>query len=115
MNSEMFNKMLKNHMGESVLIWCEEDTQSSAWDSGEVGVVEQYGEPVLAYIEGTGTSGASNQYIHPLQEGDKELEHPWIQQLLMEGQYRWYEAPHKNAQTFYEEWESKVKYREFEY
>ena len=114
MNSELFNKMLKNHMGESTLIWAEEDVNSSAYDSGEVGVTEQYGEPVLAYIKSTGTSGARNDYVYPLREGDEELKNPWVEQLLMEGQYRWYEAPHKNAQTFYEEWESKVKYREFE-
>lgn len=115
MNSERFKKMLKNHMGETTLVWGEEDINSSAWDSGELGIVELHGEPVLAYIEGTGTSGASNQYVYPLQEGDKELEHPWIQQLLMEGQYRWYEAPHKNCDTFNKEWAEKVEYGEYEY
>ena len=115
MNSEMFNKMLKNHMGESVLIWAEEDVNSSKYDSGEIGVTEEYDEPVLAYIESTGTAGARNDYIYPLQEGDKEMEHPWVQLLLIEGQYRWYEAPHKNLGTFHKEWEEKVEYREFEY
>ena len=113
MNSEMFNKMLKNHEGEDVLLWAEEDTNSSRYDCETVGVVEENGELVLAHIRTSGTSGARCDYVNPLMEGDEELNHPWVQQLLMESSYKWYEAPHKNLETFHKEWEDKVKYREF--
>lgn len=113
MNSEIYKKMLRNHEGEEVLLWAEEDTETSRYDCETIGIVEDNGELVLAHVRTSGTAGAKCEYITPLIEGDEELHHPWVQLLLIEGRYRWYQAPHKNAGTLYEEWESKVKYREF--
>lgn len=115
-SEEISKKVLKNHMGEEKLLWVDkyaggEYTSCSlsiVWMDGVDYVVEETDEdayPTLVVVESYGTNDARNDYINRLTESDPEWKDSWIDQLIMESQMSWYEAPHQTLKEFYEKWD----------